>query len=178
MSVPVVVYFYNQREKPYGVFSNFWLASIKMDGKTWPSSEHYYQACKFPPHSAMYERVRTAATPMQCKRLAQANVTPQHEQAWHEIRDAVMYRALRAKFPQHGNLRRVLLDTGDSTLVERSPYDAYWGCGRDGRGTNRLGTLLMQLRTELRAPQPGSIRAWAQSVTPAETEANTTEITM
>lgn len=28
--------------------------------------------------------------------------------------------------------------------------DAYWGCGPDGQGLNRLGAILMQVRAELR----------------------------
>lgn len=31
----------------YGDFSNFAAWPIKVDGKTWPTSEHYFQAQKF-----------------------------------------------------------------------------------------------------------------------------------
>ena len=31
----------------YGVFSNFALYPIKLDGETWPTTEHYFQAQKF-----------------------------------------------------------------------------------------------------------------------------------
>ena len=27
--------------------------------------------------------------------------------------------------------------------------DAYWGCGPDGRGLNKLGQILMMVRSEL-----------------------------
>ena len=48
-----------------------------------------------------------------------------------------------------------LLASGDSLLVERAHKDSYWGDGGDGSGQNRLGQLLMQVRTELGA-QAGS----------------------
>jgi hypothetical protein len=44
-------------------------------------------------------------------------------------------------------------------LVEASPFDAYWGCGRSGKGKNRLGQLLMQVRAKLRSE--GEKALWA-----------------
>lgn len=41
--------------------------------------------------------------------------------------------------------------TGDAELIEHTRTDAYWGDGGDGRGKNRLGILLMDLRQRLRA---------------------------
>jgi len=45
----------------------------------------------------------------------------------------------------------MLLDTRPAYLIENSPSDKYWGCGRDGSGQNKLGVLLMQVRDELNA---------------------------
>lgn len=61
-----------------------------------------------------------------------------------------MHEAVRAKFTQHGELREYLLGTGDARLVEHTESDAYWGDGGDGSGRNRLGEILMQVRSELR----------------------------
>ena len=65
------------------------------------------------------------------------------------------------KFSQNRNLREFLLSTGDSVLVEASPYDAIWGIrlaasspeAQDPmkwRGQNLLGFALMEVRDELR----------------------------
>jgi len=62
-----------------------------------------------------------------------------------------MKLVLRAKFSQHTHLMQMLIDTGDAQLVEDSPYDAFWGIGRDGTGQNQLGLLLQEIRAELRA---------------------------
>ena len=61
-----------------------------------------------------------------------------------------MRDALRAKFTQHPSLRSLLLHTGDAELIEHTKNDRYWADGGDGTGKNRLGQLLMELRTELR----------------------------
>jgi N-glycosidase YbiA len=34
-------------KKPYGFFSNFAPYPIDLNGKIWPTSEHYFQAQKF-----------------------------------------------------------------------------------------------------------------------------------
>ncbi len=62
-----------------------------------------------------------------------------------------MRQALRAKFTQHDDLRILLLGTGEAVLVEHTEKDHYWGDGGDGSGKNRLGQLLMEIRSELRA---------------------------
>jgi len=46
---------------------------------------------------------------------------------WEEVKDAVMFRGLHAKYDQHPNLARLLLGTQDSVIVEKSPRDWYWG---------------------------------------------------
>jgi ribA/ribD-fused uncharacterized protein len=72
---------------------------------------------------------------------------------WESVKDNVMYQALVAKFTQHDDLRQILLGTGDALLVEHTENDSYWGDGGDGSGKNRLGHLLMRVRTELRAAE-------------------------
>lgn len=42
--------FWQTGEEPYGVFSNFTQPKsheLVLDGKVWPSVEHYFQAAKF-----------------------------------------------------------------------------------------------------------------------------------
>ena len=68
---------------------------------------------------------------------------------WDPVKGAGMRIALRAKFEQNPELAEVLLVTGDARLVEHSPADSYWGNGGDGSGLNRLGQLLMELRSNL-----------------------------
>jgi ribA/ribD-fused uncharacterized protein len=68
---------------------------------------------------------------------------------WEIVKDDIMREILREKFAQHLELRALLLSTGDAQLIEHTANDRYWADGGDGRGKNRLGELLMELRREL-----------------------------
>lgn len=96
------------------------------------------------------ERIRRAPTPLAAKRAGRRVALPSD---WNRRRGHVMLAVVRAKFAD-GDLRELLLSTGDQLLAEDSPYDALWGC-RDCRGgytgANLLGRALMRVRDELRA---------------------------
>ena len=104
-------------------------------------------ARKFP-GTHLEESIRNSKTAMDAKRLGQSRDIPIRPD-WESVKDAVMKHALGRKFEDPG-LRQLLLGTGKKHLVENAPHDKYWGCGRDGKGQNRLGLLLMELREELR----------------------------
>ena len=116
----------------------------------WPTVEHYFQAQKFvlPAGAEHRERIRSAASAKQAKALGRSRAYA-IQPDWDVIREDVMRHALRRKF-EHRELRALLLSTGNRPLIEASPFDRYWGAGRDGTGRNRLGVLLMELRDALR----------------------------
>ncbi len=60
--------------------------------------------------------------------------------------DNTMRKVIKAKFDQFPNLRALLLKTNNTELIEDST-DSYWGTGEEGNGKNRLGFLLMELRS-------------------------------
>ncbi len=132
----------------YGEFSNFAPYPIKLKGKMWATSEHYFQAQKFvgTPHEA---KIRKAASPMKAAELGRTRKV-RIRQNWDHIRDNVMYEALQAKFSQHPELKQLLLETGDKILIEHTENDDYWGDGGNGKGKNKLGKLLMKLREALK----------------------------
>jgi ribA/ribD-fused uncharacterized protein len=141
------IYFYSQRTE-YGEFSNFYSAPILIQGKTWPTSEHYFQAMKFEAYPEKMEEIRALPTPGQAAKIGRKRTLPLRSD-WEKIKESVMMDALRAKFTQHQELKERLLSTGDAVLVEHTKNDFYWGDGL-GSGKNRLGHLLMELRAELR----------------------------
>ena len=69
---------------------------------------------------------------------------------WESAKEDIMREALHAKFTQHPDLRSLLLHTGDAEIIEHTRNDNYWGDGGDGSGKNRLGEMLMELRTKLK----------------------------
>lgn len=142
-----IIHFYSVTA-PFGEFSNFARYPIRLKGRIWPTTEHYFQAQKFAgkPHELT---ILKAPTPMKAAEMGRSRKV-RIDPSWEKKKDQVMLEALRAKFTQHGDLRELLLSTGDAILVEHTENDDYWGDGGDGSGKNRLGKLLMKVREELR----------------------------
>ena len=69
---------------------------------------------------------------------------------WESVKDNIMQQGVLRKFETHTKLGEILLSTGDEEIVENSPIDYYWGCGKDGSGKNKLGLILMRVRKCLR----------------------------
>jgi ribA/ribD-fused uncharacterized protein len=144
----MAICFFSQSEthREFSNFAPFW---IDLDDTRWPTVEHYYQAQKFA-DPKLRQLIRKAAKPAIAKNLAdksKAAIRPD----WDAVKDDVMYRAVRRKFELHGELRELLLATGEEEIMESAPTDYYWGVGREGTGQNRLGKIIERIRAELRA---------------------------
>ena len=132
-------------EHPLSAYSKF---GFELDGAEWPSVEHYYQGMKFE-EGEVRESIRTADHPGKTAKLARAN-KKQVRKDWKQVREVMMTRAVYIKCRTHPVIAEQLLATGDQPIVETSMYDYYWGCGRDGRGHNTYGKVLMAVRDKLR----------------------------
>lgn len=142
---------FNSTRGEYGCFSNFSRHPVHMKGKTWPTSEHYFQAQKYA-GTPGEEEIRLVKTPREAADLGRSRKHPLRPD-WEPVKDAVMREVVLAKFTQHPDLREILLGTGDALLVEHTKRDSYWGDGGDGSGQNMLGQILMSVREELRQRQ-------------------------
>ena len=139
--------FYKTKE-PFGEFSNFASFPIQMEGKLWPTTEHYFQAQKFS-DQAYQEKIRLEPSPMIAARLGRSRSYPIRAD-WNAIRDEVMTKAVTEKVRQHEVIKNLLLSTKDAELIEHTTNDHYWGDGGDGTGLNRLGKILMEIRQQLK----------------------------
>lgn len=130
----------------YRWLSNFYPSDVTLDGVTYATVEHAFQAAKTFDEK-MRRVVAAAPTPGQAKKLGRG--LPLRAD-WEGVKQSVMLDLLRQKFAR-GELKGLLLATGEAELVEGNWWgDRYWGvCS--GEGTNHLGRLLMQVREELRA---------------------------
>ena len=134
----------------YRGFSNFAPSPLVVDGKRYPTAEHYFQAMKFPGDTEWQEAIRVATDPGKARQLAaDANHLKSLRPDWESVQESVMLEALRAKFQQNRGLLETLKSTGSRPLVEAT-VDAFWGEGRTGKGKNRMGRLLEQVREELK----------------------------
>lgn len=154
-----MIKFWKTREA-YGCLSNFSRHSILVDGKMYPTTEHYYQSKKFL-DPVFQEVIRKLKTARESKDIATGDKPyivdgvqiqmPILRKDWESVKYEIMKDALRYKAQQHHEVKNTLLSTGEEVLVEDSPYDSIWGIGSDGLGTNLLGKAWMEIREELRA---------------------------
>jgi N-glycosidase YbiA len=145
--MPDAINFYSVSDD-YGCFSNFAPYPVRLDGKLWPTSEHYFQAQKFQ-DAQHQESIRQAKSPTIAARMRRDR-RKKLRPDWEAVKVGVMRNAVRAKFTQHDDLREILLSTDEATIVEHTENDSYWGDGGDGSGKNMLGRILMEIREELR----------------------------
>lgn len=141
--------FYN-RDESYYEFTNFYRASVYIDGQRWPTTEHYFQAQKFvgTPYVEVIRRLPTAREAFKLSR--DPKVSRWRRSDWDTVKDDIMLKALRCKFTQHQSLREMLWKTGDKELIEHTANDSYWADGGGkGKGMNKLGKLLMKVRDEI-----------------------------
>jgi ribA/ribD-fused uncharacterized protein len=157
----------------YKEFLNYYPVKLLLEGKEWPTVEHYFQAMKFPSNPEYQETIRKTKTPAAAKRMGKTRdvaIRPD----WSSFRLTVMETAIREKFSErHDDLRRKLLETGDAILRQDSPQDNFWGIGRSKKGQNELGKILMKIRGEIRAAAaPVAVPQAAETVAapPAEEE--------
>lgn len=143
--VDAIYFSRTDRDQNLGAWSDH---PFVLEDKEWPTVEHYYQAMKFE-DAAYQEKIRRAETPKQARKLGRRRFKKLRAD-WHKVKVVYMTRALYTKCKTYSNVARELLDTQNLKLVENNNYDYYWGCGRDRRGTNMYGQLLMNVRSKLR----------------------------
>lgn len=129
----------------YFFLSNFCEVPVMYDGITYLNNEAAFQAQKT---LNKEQRLDFAMlNPSQAKKKGRSvSLRPD----WEEIKINVMYEICKAKFTQNENLKRSLLNTGNTELIEGNNWgDKIWG-QVNGIGENNLGKILMKIREELK----------------------------
>ena len=145
----MTIYFYKVNA-PYGCFSNFSPHPIYCLNREWPTVEHFYQSQKFQGSidENLIEVIRYAPTPEEAAAIGR-DPKRQVRSDWDYAKKQVMWEGVLTKFLTHKNIQEILLSTGEELIVEDSPTDYYWGCGKDKTGLNELGKILMKVRQEI-----------------------------
>ena len=128
----------------YSFLNNFHPSTIFVDGKSYRTVEHAYQACKASTSSER-EIIRCAAEPMEAKRLGKSVILPPD---WEMKKVGLMKDLVRKKF-ENPLLREMLRTTGDAELIHDNRFnDRFWGVSK-GAGENWLGRILTEIRQEI-----------------------------
>jgi ribA/ribD-fused uncharacterized protein len=129
------------RQSDYRFLMNNYDSPILLDGETYPTVEHAYQASKTLDTNERAE-IRQATTGRRSKRIGRSIAL---RPGWDAMREDVMLGLLESKFA-NTDLRALLLATQNAKLV--SGGDTFWG-EVAGAGDNRLGKLLTKVRANI-----------------------------
>jgi ribA/ribD-fused uncharacterized protein len=144
----------------YRFLSNFFPSPITVKDLHFPTVEHAFQFMKLPEDvkcSIMLSDTENKymdfnVSAKEIKRVGRNN--PLRDD-WDIIKVFCMYAFVRLKFIQNKELKALLLQTGNSLLVEGNKWgDNIWGVCKNSKsgeqGLNLLGRILMLVRDELR----------------------------
>lgn len=140
----------------YKFLSNFHMVDIEVDGIVYKSVEHYYVCSKFIDDQMIdniwydknmfIEYINSIDLPGKVKRIG-SKIKVRSD--WNKVKLDIMYKGLVAKY-NVPELKKLLLDTKNQEIIEVNNWnDRYWGVC-DGVGKNKLGKMLMDIRSELR----------------------------
>jgi ribA/ribD-fused uncharacterized protein len=118
---------------------NFYSCSVKVDGQVWPSSEHYFQACKFPNDEEHRKAICMAPSGWDAYKLGNSKIEELRDD-WEEVKVDMMYRANLAKFSQNAHLRNILIRSRGPITAQGNPTG--WKTWNE--------VLLERIREELR----------------------------
>lgn len=140
----------------HGWLGNMSPFPVKYDGKMFKTTEHLFQCLRFIDHPNEFEDIRTQKSPMSAKMVAKKY---RHLIVIdHDVDIVNMRLCLDLKVRQHPHLKKRLMNTGDSTIIEDCSSRArgsglFWGAAKqpDGswKGDNVLGELWMELREKI-----------------------------
>lgn len=144
---------------PYGWLGNMSPFPVQHEGVWWKTTEHLFQALRFPSGSLIRHGIRDQPSPMGAKMRAKRHKAERAVEPLSEVDLDNMRFCLFLKARTHRKIREWLLATKMKHLIEDvsarpRKNDPCGMCLEQGVwvGQNLLGNLWMQLRFELAAP--------------------------
>jgi ribA/ribD-fused uncharacterized protein len=130
----------------YAFLSNFYEIPVEYDGRIYANSEGAFHSMKCLDIKSR-EKFKNL-NPSEAKKLGRSVVL---RSDWDSVKDSIMKEIIRAKFEQNEEIGKLLIETGNTVLIEGNWWgDRYWGVC-NGTGQNKLGKILMEIRTELKS---------------------------
>jgi len=148
-----------------GPFSQWHPSTFVVDGISYCHAEQFMMAKKAQlfKDQATLAKIMAATNPKDQKKLGR-EVVNFDAKKWDEVKLSVVYIGNYHKFTQNPTLKKELLLTKETTMVEASPYDCIWGVGlapddkrannrNEWRGQNYLGRVLDAVRARICAEE-------------------------
>lgn len=161
MGMDEIIGFWRQTEK-HGYMSQWYKSPMIIDGVEYTCCEQYMMAEKARLFNdlSILDEILQCTEPKRMKELGRA-VKGFDTCKWEEHKYNIVFKGNLNKFTQNKKLAEKLLETGDTLLVEASPYDRVWGIGMGvsnasfrqpskWRGSNLLGFAIMEVRDTIK----------------------------
>jgi ribA/ribD-fused uncharacterized protein len=145
-------------------FSNFFRCEILINGIVFNCTEQafMYTKAKYFKDEKKALQILAAEMPWLQKKLGR-EVRPFNKDAWDRVAPHFMNRIISDKLQQHAEIRKVLMKTDETIIVEASEYDLIWGAGvgiddpriedpKQWPGKNGLGEIFMKQRAKYHTP--------------------------
>lgn len=158
--------------------SNFYHIPVKVNGHTFISAEQAYQhdrATFIGKHNIATDLL-AAQSSREAKKTSK-RIDP--SATWDLVKYDRMKHIVQQKFKQHPSLQDALVNTGANPLIEAT-YDKFWGCGlpltardlKEGKwfGRNCLGSILVDIRTEIKRERAAAVMTNPQSNNNGQTD--------
>ncbi len=142
-------------KEPYGWLGNMSPYPIQYKGETYRTAEALFQSLRFDNEQIIAE-IRAEKSPMQAKWTAKKYAESRKVVPLCEEDVNNMETVLRLKLDQHPELKKSLIESGDSQIIEdctNRPQGTglFWGAAKINdvwSGQNTLGKLWMRIRDE------------------------------
>lgn len=158
---------FNSRTPEYAFLSAFYpgpfVAPLGKKLVLFPHREAYYQAHKTK-DKTFRAKIVNSLEGGRAKYFGSAKSGCPIIEGFDKRREAIMREAIRYQMTQQTILRRLLRDTRDATLIEDAYWDDFFGSGRDGKGKNIHGKLLMEFRDTFSDSESGEYQAPAPKI--------------
>jgi len=141
----------NAFQGEHAFLSTFYDRYVEYEGITYRNAECAFQAQKT--YSENLKKKFARLLPTEAIRRGRKL---QLRDDWEDIKENVMYEINKIKFSNH-ELMQKLLATGNEELINNC-NDQEWGV-HDGKGSNKLGKILMKIRKELKDGQTAESKA-------------------
>lgn len=145
-----------------GIYSQWFLADMVIDGITFNSCEQYmmYRKAMLFEDKQVAQQILREKNPKEQKKWGR-QIKNFDKSIWEQNCLSIVYKGNLAKFTQNQKLQEELLDTEDRFLVEASPLDTIWGIGMaendegvdnplNWKGLNLLGQALTLVKNQLK----------------------------
>lgn len=161
METDQYIFFFGSTKTKYKVFSQWYPCTFVDElGLEYANCEQYMMVNKAmlfnDPDSVV--KIMAITNPKSIKMLGR-KIVGFDPDIWNDNKFDIVIEGNRLKFTQNPELMKILLSTGDKTIVEASPYDKIWGIGLSAEkackipekkwpGQNLLGKALEIVRSE------------------------------